>query len=78
VPAPFSVAPFYPFARRKSNPPHGRAPTPALHKLLGHSDLTMTRRYRELSEADVAQKHRLDSPGDKLCTNNTSGRKRLG
>ncbi|MBP6963843.1 MAG: tyrosine-type recombinase/integrase [Armatimonadetes bacterium] len=49
----------------------------SLQKLLGHSDLTMTRRYCELSQTDVADKHRLYSPADKLTNKNTSGRKRL-
>jgi integrase/recombinase XerD len=38
----------------------------SLQKLLGHSDLTMTRRYCELSNTDVRERHRLYSPGDKL------------
>ena len=29
-----------------------------LQKLLGHSDLAMTRRYPELSQADAVEKHR--------------------
>ncbi|MCX6376531.1 MAG: hypothetical protein NTU88_10950 [Armatimonadetes bacterium] len=72
-----SLCPFYPFPLRKSNPLRAEPRSPPLHKLLGHSDLTMTRRYCELSQADVAQKHRLYSPGDKVATRNTSGRKRL-
>lgn len=38
----------------------------SLQKLLGHTDLTMTRRYAELSENDVCEKHRKFSPGDAL------------
>jgi len=51
----------------------------SLQKLLGHADLTMTRRYCELGQADVAEKHRLASPGDRFLTavKPTSGRKRL-
>ena len=50
----------------------------SLQKLLGHSDLTMTRRYVELSETDVLEKHRAYSPADKLQMDNEKvGRKRL-
>jgi integrase/recombinase XerD len=38
----------------------------SLQKLLGHSDLSMTRRYAELSDADVCAKHRAHSPGDQF------------
>ena len=38
----------------------------SLQKLLGHSDLTMTRRYCELSDTDALTRHRLHSPGDRL------------
>ncbi|OPZ88266.1 MAG: Tyrosine recombinase XerD [bacterium ADurb.Bin429] len=38
----------------------------SLQKLLGHSDLTMTRRYAELSDTDVREKHRTYSPGDRF------------
>ena len=49
-----------------------------LQKLLGHSDLAMTRRYCELSRTDVLEKHRLFSPADRLRpVGPTSGRKRL-
>jgi integrase/recombinase XerD len=37
-----------------------------LQKLLGHTDLTMTRRYAELSDTDVRNKHRACSPGDQF------------
>ncbi len=36
----------------------------SLQKLLGHSSLEMTRRYTELSQNDVIEKHRRYSPGD--------------
>ena len=49
----------------------------SLQKLLGHTDLTMTRRYAELSQQDVIQKHRQFSPGDALPQQQTGGRKRL-
>ena len=50
----------------------------SLQKLLGHADLTMTRRYCELAQADVVEKHRA-WPGDKFLSSvrPTSGRKRL-
>lgn len=50
----------------------------SLQKLLGHSDLTMTRRYAELSQTDVQDKHRLYSPADRLQPAKTGqGRTRL-
>lgn len=50
----------------------------SLQKLLGHSSLEMTRKYAELSETDVRDKHRLFSPADRLqSAKNTTGRKRL-
>ena len=50
----------------------------SLQKLLGHSDLTMTRRYAELSQTDVQEKHRLYSPADRLQpAKNGQGRTRL-
>lgn len=49
----------------------------SLQKLLGHSDLTMTRRYAELSEQDVLEKHRRFSPMDGLKPKSKSGRQRL-
>lgn len=50
----------------------------SLQKMLGHSDLTMTRRYAELSQTDVQDKHRLYSPADRLqAAKQTTGRKRL-
>lgn len=49
----------------------------SLQKLLGHSDLTMTRRYAELSQQDVQTKHRAYSPADRLNPAQNTGRKRL-
>jgi len=50
-----------------------------LQKLLGHSDLAMTRRRCELSAADVVTKHRAASPGDRFLSQvrKAGGRKRL-
>jgi site-specific recombinase XerD len=50
-----------------------------LQKLLGHADLTMTRRYCTLADTDLRDRHRLASPGNKFATHikPTSGRKRL-
>jgi len=48
----------------------------SLQKILGHSDLTMTRRYAELTQADVIGRHRLFSPADRLEPAKQSGRKR--
>jgi integrase/recombinase XerD len=51
----------------------------SLQKILGHSDLTMTRRYCELSQTDVIERHRLHSPGDKLkLAEQASRRRRIG
>lgn len=49
----------------------------SLQKLLGHTDLTMTRRYAELSETDVVEKHKLYSPADSIKASQASGRKRM-
>ena len=50
----------------------------SLQKMLGHSGLEMTRRYADLADADVVEKHQLFSPGDRLQTAKpTKGRKRL-
>jgi site-specific recombinase XerD len=38
----------------------------SLQKKLGHSSLTMTRRYSELADADVRRKHLIASPLDRL------------
>jgi integrase/recombinase XerD len=50
-----------------------------LQKLLGHSDLAMTRRYCELSQVDALEKHRQCSPGDTFlpAVKPTRGRRRL-
>jgi integrase/recombinase XerD len=50
-----------------------------LQKLLGHSDLAMTRRYCELSQADAVAKHRQCSPGDRFLSQvrKAGGRTRL-
>ena len=47
-----------------------------VQKILGHTDLTMTRRYAELSQTDVVEKHRRYSPADALPAPKASGRKR--
>lgn len=50
----------------------------SLQKILGHSDLTMTRRYTELSESDVIKRHRTFSPADRLQPmKRMEGRKRI-
>ena len=50
----------------------------SLQKFLGHSSLDLTRRYAELSQTDVQDKHRLYSPADRLASaKQVSGRKRL-
>ena len=38
----------------------------SLQKILGHSSLDMTKRYCELSQTDVIERHRLHSPRDRL------------
>ena len=50
----------------------------SLQKMLGHSSLDMTRKYAELSQTDVIDKHRMFSPADRLESAKKSGkRKRL-
>jgi len=49
----------------------------SLQKLLGHEDLTMTRRYCELADSDVRDQHRLHSPADALAPKAKTGRRRL-
>lgn len=49
----------------------------SLQRILGHSTLTMTRRYSELADSDVQDKHRLYSPADGLLkTSAVSGQRR--
>lgn len=48
-----------------------------LQKILGHFDLTMTRRYCELAQTDIMDKHRLFNPGDALPQAKMTGRKRM-
>ncbi len=40
----------------------------SLQKVLGHRTLTMTRRYSELADTDIQDKHRLFSPADRLSS----------
>lgn len=51
----------------------------SLQKLLGHTSLEMSRRYAELSNADVIAKHRQFSPGDALQASApvTTGRRKI-
>lgn len=49
----------------------------SLQKLLGHTTLEMTRRYAELAQQDVIEKHRQCSPADALPAPKATGRKRL-
>jgi len=51
----------------------------SLQRALGHSSLEMTKRYCALADADLAEKHRLASPGDKFlaAVQPTNGRRRL-
>jgi site-specific recombinase XerD len=49
----------------------------AIQRILGHSTLTMTKRYCELADSDVVNQHRLYSPCDNLKTSERTGRKRL-
>jgi site-specific recombinase XerD len=37
-----------------------------LQQLMGHTDLTVLRRYVALAEADLAQAHRTASPADRM------------
>jgi len=37
-----------------------------LQKMLGHSDMTMTKRYLNLVQSDLQAAHRIASPADKL------------
>lgn len=47
-----------------------------VQRVLGHGTLAMTRRYSQLADRDVQQKHRAASPADRLNISNTSQRKR--
>lgn len=49
----------------------------SIQKLLGHTTLAMTRRYSQLADTDVQDKHRLFSPGDRVASLNRQGRRRL-
>lgn len=49
----------------------------SLQRLLGHSDLAMTRHYAELAFSDVLEKHRRFSPADLLPLPPASRRKRI-
>lgn len=48
----------------------------SLQKMLGHSSLDMTRKYAELSQTDVIDKHRLYSPADRLRAADHGARRR--
>lgn len=49
----------------------------SLQKILGHTSLEMTRRYAELAQTDIIDKHRQFSPGDALRIHKNAGRKRI-
>lgn len=50
----------------------------SLQRLLGHSDLAMTRRYCEMSQTDIVEKHKQFSPADRLRPIKVvKGRKRI-
>jgi integrase/recombinase XerD len=50
----------------------------SLQKILGHSDLTMTRRYTELTDSDVVARHKAFSPADRIQpVKKTEGKKRI-
>jgi integrase/recombinase XerC len=48
----------------------------SLQKILGHSSLDMSRRYAELADEDVFERHRMCSPADRLNVRK-EGRRRL-
>jgi site-specific recombinase XerD len=50
-----------------------------LQRMLGHADLTMTRRYCALADTDLRLAHRAASPGDRFlaAVKPTTGRRRL-
>jgi len=47
-----------------------------LQKLLGHSTLVMTKRYCELADNDISDKHKLYSPADRLKNAGDNGKRR--
>ena len=47
----------------------------ALQRLLGHTNLAMTRRYSAIAEADVINQHRRYSPADRLALGTHAGRR---
>ena len=49
----------------------------SLQKILGHSSLEMSRRYAELADEDVFERHRLCSPADRLACARKGTRRRL-
>jgi len=49
----------------------------SIQKMLGHSTLAITKRYSQLADTDVQDKHRMFSPGDRVMSLNRHGRKRL-
>jgi site-specific recombinase XerD len=49
-----------------------------LQKMLGHTDISMTRRYVNLSGNDLKETHRNASPLNSLVTNSKKGRIRIG
>jgi len=51
----------------------------SLQRMLGHSSLTMVRRYAEVTQSDLVEQHRACSPGDRFlgAVQKAGGRKRL-
>jgi len=51
----------------------------SLQRMLGHSSLTMVRRYAEVTQSDLVEQHRQASPGDRFLSavQKAGGRKRL-
>ena len=51
----------------------------SLQRMLGHSSLTMVRRYVEVTQSDLVEQHRAASPGDRFlgAVRGAGGRKRL-
>ena len=48
-----------------------------VQRLLGHSTLVMTRRYSNLADVDVMDRHRQFSPSDRLGNLKNVGRKKI-